>query len=233
MSAVEEIVDLPDPAVQPLVHPLDLPPARRQFRNSWLIATLTSPPFGLCVAVIVWFASQNYVAPLLAGAAIIGFGYVAGQYACQRAWDFIPRKRQDRQRPPPLTWEIGAELGFAAVLAAALVLIAVRLGRPDVGADVRAFTVGMAAAVAVLIAVEFIGKVVRYRGPEGRRAWLSLPGVLAVLASVTVSYRILVSRSDVGTSAMLWWGAITMLVVAAGIGSWKRLQARRSSAVEH
>ena len=31
-TVMEELVDLPDPATQPLVHPLDLPEARTEFR---------------------------------------------------------------------------------------------------------------------------------------------------------------------------------------------------------
>ena len=44
MNDINELVELPDPAVQPLVHPLDLPRGRRLFRSSWLVGVLTSPP---------------------------------------------------------------------------------------------------------------------------------------------------------------------------------------------
>jgi hypothetical protein len=44
VNDINELVDLPDPTTHPLVHPLDLPEARRPFRISWLIGTLTSPP---------------------------------------------------------------------------------------------------------------------------------------------------------------------------------------------
>jgi hypothetical protein len=61
------------------VHPLDLPRARRPFRISWLIGALTSPPVAALAAVIIWFASHNYLVPLIAGAAILGFGQLAGR----------------------------------------------------------------------------------------------------------------------------------------------------------
>ena len=67
MSDVTELVELPDPVTHPLVHPLDLPEARRPFRTAWLIGALTSPPVGALAAVIIWFASHDYASPVLAG----------------------------------------------------------------------------------------------------------------------------------------------------------------------
>ena len=67
MNDINELVDLPDPATHPLVHPLDLPQARRPFRTAWLIGALTSPPVAALVAVIIWFASHSYLVPLVAG----------------------------------------------------------------------------------------------------------------------------------------------------------------------
>lgn len=43
VNELNELVDLPDPTTHPLVHPLDLPQARRPFRTAWLIDALTSP----------------------------------------------------------------------------------------------------------------------------------------------------------------------------------------------
>jgi hypothetical protein len=37
MNDINELVDLPDPAVHPLVHPLDLPQARRPYRTARLL----------------------------------------------------------------------------------------------------------------------------------------------------------------------------------------------------
>jgi hypothetical protein len=90
MNDVTELVELPDPATHPLVHPLDLPQARRPFRTAWLIGALTSPPVGALAAVIIWFASHNYLVPLLAGTAIIGFGQLASR---------VYRSRRGRSSP--------------------------------------------------------------------------------------------------------------------------------------
>jgi hypothetical protein len=154
---VTELVELPDPAIHPLVHPLDLPEARRPFRTAWLIGALTSPPVGALAAVVIWFASRNYLVPLVAGAAIIGFGQLASGVFREQAWAFIPRKRQDRQRPLPVSWELGSGLVLAAVLALALLLVTFRLARPDVSVEVRAFTFGMGAAAGLLVVGAGVG----------------------------------------------------------------------------
>ncbi|GII26212.1 hypothetical protein [Planosporangium mesophilum] len=221
MNDVTELVDLPDPAVQPLVHPLDLPEARRPFRISWLIAALTGPPVGLCVAALVWFASHSYVGPLLAGATLIGFGHLASRYFRAQAWEYIPRKRQDRQRPLPAAWELASGLVFAAALAAALLLLAYRLDRPDVAVEVREFTIGMGAAAAALVVIDFLGTLLR----RPRSALFTLPAVVAVVVSIAVAYAILLDSAR-GPSATLWWGVGTMLVAGAGIGAWKLASSR-------
>lgn len=59
---IPEIVDLPDPAVRPLVHPLDVPPARRLFRAATVVGALTGPYAGLGLAALVWFASASLAA---------------------------------------------------------------------------------------------------------------------------------------------------------------------------
>ena len=221
MNDVTELVELPDPATHPLVHPLDLPQARRPFRTAWLIGALTSPPVGALAAVIIWFASHNYLAPLLAGAAIIGFGQLASRVYREQAWAFIPRKRQDRQRPLPMSWELGSGLAPAVVLAVALLLVAFRLDQPDVSVQVREFTFGMGAAAGLLVVVDSAAKLLGSRGPARRRVLYPLPGVLAVAGSLAVAYGVLFGSGGPGTPATVLWGAAAMLVAGAGVGIWK------------
>jgi hypothetical protein len=230
MNDVPELVELPDPATHPLVHPLDLPQARRPFRTAWLIGALTSPPMGALAAVIIWFASHDYLVPLLAGAAIIGFGQLASGVFREQAWAFIPRKRQDRQLPLPLSWELGSGLALAAVLAVALLLVTFRLARPDVSVGVRAFTFGMGAAAGLLVVADFAIKLLQYRGPARRRVLFPLPGVLAAVGSLVVAYGVLFGSAGPGAPATLLWGAAAMLVAGAGVGIWKRSRVRSTSA---
>jgi hypothetical protein len=229
LNDITELVDLPDPAVQPLVHPLDLPPARRPFRASWLIGALTSPPVAALAAVIIWFASHNYLVPLLAGAAIAGFGQLAAGAFREQAWAFIPRKRQDRRRPLPASWELGSGLALAAVLAAALLLATFRLDRPDVAVQVRAFTFGMGAAAGLLVVADFFAKLLRSRGRALRRVLFPLPGVMAVAGSLAVAYGVLFGSAGPDAPAALLWGAAAMLLEAAAVGAWKLARARRGS----
>ena len=221
-----ELVELPDPATQPLVHPLDLPQARRPFCIAWLIGALTSPPMGALAAVVIWFASHNYLVPLLAGAAIIGFGQLASGVYEEQAWAFIPRKRQDRQRPLPLSWELGSGLALAVVLALALLLVTFRLDQPDVPVQVREFTFGMAAAAGLLVLIDVAAKLLASRGPARRRVLFRLPGVLAVAGSLVVAYGVLFGPAGPGTPATVLWGAATMLAAGAGVGVWKLVERR-------
>jgi putative flippase GtrA len=226
MNTITELVDLPDSAVQPLVHPLDLPDARGQFRTSWLISTLTNPAVGLCIAAIIWFGSHSYVVPLIAGAAIIGFGAIASRFFRDEAWAFIPRKRQDRRRPLPRAWEFGSGLLLAAVLAVALLLVAFGLHQPDVAAGVREFTFGMAAAVGLLVAVDSLYRVRTNRGTEMGGALFILPGAVAVIASIALAYVILFGSSGPNSSTTVLLGAAAILTIGVGVGVWKYVEGR-------
>jgi hypothetical protein len=186
-SNVTEIVDLPDPAVQPLVHPLDLPEARAHFRRFWLIDSATGPGVAACLAALVWFASQSYVVPLIAGFAVLVLGRLAAEYSAREAWAFIPRKRQDRARLLPWTWRLGSGLAVGVMLAAALVLTALRLDRPDITEQVRLVTFGIGLAFAALTVGDQILRLIRRR-PE---ALGMLPGTVAVLGAVFAAYTIL------------------------------------------
>jgi hypothetical protein len=101
MNDMDEIVALPDPETQPLVHPLDLPEARALFRNGWLVGAVTSLPVAALIAGIVAYAGRNAIGPILVFLALVGFGTLARRWYTDRAWDYIPRKRQDRDRPLP------------------------------------------------------------------------------------------------------------------------------------
>jgi hypothetical protein len=73
---------------------------------------------------------------------------------------------------------------FAALLAVALLLVALRPDRPDIPVAVRGFTFGMGAAVGSPIAFDLVGKLLRYRGAERTRALFMLPGVVVVIESL-------------------------------------------------
>jgi hypothetical protein len=221
MNDINELVDLPDPTTHPLVHPLDLPQARRPFRTAWLIGALTSPPVAALVAVTIWFASRSYLVPLVAGAAVVGLGQLASRAYRDQAWAYIPRRRQDRQRPLPAPWELGAGLALAAVLAVALVLVAFRLDQPDVSAGVRELTFGMGVGAGLLVLADLAVRLLRFRGRERRRVLYPLPGALAVVGSLAVAYGVLFGAAGPSSPATVLWGVAAMLVAGAAVGIWK------------
>lgn len=221
-ESISELVKLPDPAIQPLVHPLDLPEARRLFLRMWLLKVVTSPRIALCVAGLVWFASQSYLAPLIAGGVLITIGIVLGQHLSECAWEYIPRRRQDRSRPLPVWWELCSSLLFAVLLAAVVLLVAMRLAQPDLIPEVRAVILGMGAALGLLVLIEFAAKIVRQRGPRRREAWFSLPTVVVVLAGLVVAYYLFFPATSLPSTEWVLFGVVLMLVMGGLTGILRR-----------
>lgn len=225
MSQLNELVDLPDPALQPLVHPLDLAGARHLFRTSWLIDMLTSPAVGLGVAAIIWFLSRSYVVPLVAGAVIVLAGTFASHFYRGEAWAFIPRKRQDHGRPLPRAWELASGLLLASLLVVDVALIGLRLGQSDIPREVREFTFGMAIGAAVVLALDLIARVRLHAG--GRTILSTLPVLVALVASSAIGYNALFGASGLASPALVLWGAAAMLAVGAGYAVWRQIEGRR------
>ena len=225
MRHLSELVDLPDPAVQPLVHPLDLASARLLFRNSWLIDVLTSPAVGLGVAAIIWFLSRSYVVPLVAGALIVLAGSFASRFYRDEAWAFIPRKRQDRGRRLPRAWELASGLVLASLLVVDVALVGLRLGQSDIPREVREVTFGLAIGAAVVLALDLIARVRLHAG--GRTILSTLPVLAALVASSAIGYNALFGASGLASPALVLWGAAAMLVVGAGYAVWLQIDGRR------
>ncbi len=225
-TVMEEIVDLPDPGTQPLVHPLDLSRARTEFRNGRLVASATSLPVAALVAGIVAYLGDGVLGPVIAFLALTGFGSSASRWFTERAWDHIPRKRQDRQRPLPRTWEIAAAALLAVVLGVALLLIVYRLDDADVPVDVRSFTFGMAAVAALLIVADVVFGLLR---PAGRdRALASLPGVAVVVVATVLAWVTWFDGDADGT--LLFWGAASMAAAGVLVGAGRLWQRRCTTA---
>jgi hypothetical protein len=223
---IREEVALPDPEVQRLVHPLDLPESRALFRTGWLVGAFTSLPVAALVAAIIGYLGRNAVGPIAVFLALVVFGALAGRWFTARAWDYIPRKRQDRDRPLPRLWEIVSGGVLALVLGVALLLIVFRLGRDDVPVDVRSYTFGMCASAAALVVADAVIGLIR---PSGRRqALASLPGV-AVVAFATILAYAQWFDGDIGATE-LFWGALTMAAVAVVVGAGRLWDRRRTAA---
>lgn len=223
---IREEVDLPDPQVQPLVHPLDLPAARGPFRTGWLIGACTSLPVAALVAAIIGYAAGSVVGPIAAFLALVVFGTLASRWFTARAWDHIPRKRQDRGRPLPRLWEVGSAAVLALVLGVALLLVVFRLDDGDVPIPVRSFTFGMCVVAALLVVADAVLGLLR-PGTRGR-ALAGLPGMLVVAVATTLAWAIWFD-GDADTE-MLFWGAVTMAGAAVLVGAGRLWDRRRSVA---
>ncbi|QSB13332.1 hypothetical protein JQS43_17090 [Natronosporangium hydrolyticum] len=224
MTDMEETVALPDPDTTPLVHPLDLPEARPLFRTGWLVGAVTSVPVAALLAAIVGYTGRTIAVPVIVFVVLVGVGALASRWLTSRAWDYIPRRRQDRDRPLPPLWEIASASILALLLGAALVLVVFRLGRDDVPADVRAFTFGMCVVVALLVVAQAVGGLLR---PARRRqAAARLPGA-AVVAGATILAYSMWFDGDADVTLLLW-GAAAMAGTAAAVGAGQRGVRQRS-----
>ena len=222
---IREEVELPDPEVQRLVHPLDLAPARGQFRTAWLIGALAGVPVSALIAAIVAYLTGNAGPPIVVFLALTVAGGLAGRWGIERSWDYIPRKRQDRDRPLPRLWDVVSSGLLALVFGIALLLIVFRLDDPDVPIDVRSFTFGMGAVAALLVAGDTVIGLIR---PAGRRRALAgLPGAVVVAAATVLAWtRWFAGDAD---ATLLFWGAVSMAAagVLAGAGRlWDRRRNR-------
>jgi hypothetical protein len=224
-TVMEELVDLPDPETQPLVHPLDLPEAGREFRIGLLIGSATSLPVAALFAGIVAYLSRGVVGPIVAFLALTVFGLLASRWFTNRAWDHIPRKRQDRDRPLPRSWDVAGAAILALVLGVALLLIVFRLDDADVPVDVRSFTFGMCLVAALLVGADTVIGLLR---PTGRRRALAgLPGA-AVVAVATVLAWVAWFDGDVN-GPLLFWGAVSMGAAGVLVGAGKLWERRRTA----
>ncbi|WP_157408447.1 hypothetical protein [Actinoplanes sp. N902-109] len=218
-----EIVALPDPEVQPLVHPLDVPEARRLLRGSRVVVALTSPPTALLPAALIGYAGRSLIIPAVVLAVLVVVGMLAGRRLADRAWDYIPRSRQDRDRPLPHRWEVASAAVPAVLLGVALVVIVLRLGHDDVSLDVRSFSYGMCAIVTLLVAADAVIGLLRRAGR--RRAVAALPGVVVIIAVTLVAYPAWFDGN--ANRSLLILGAVLMAAIAAFALAGRRWGAAR------
>ena len=221
---IREEVDLPDPEVQRLVHPLDLPQARGQFRTAWLIGALTSVPVAALVAAIVAYATRSPGPPIIVFLALAVLGAMASRWYRERSWDYIPRKRQDRDRPLPRLWDIASSGVLALVFGIALLLIVFRLDDGDVSAAVLSFTFGMGAVAALLVVGDTVIGLIR---PSGRRRALAgLPGTVVVAGATVLAWTMWFDGDADAT--LLFWGAVSMAAAGVLVGAAKLWDRRRN-----
>jgi hypothetical protein len=211
-----ETVALPPVEEQPLVHPLDLPEARRDFRLAFWIRALTSPGTALIIASLSWFVAESWVGPVATFFALAVIGYFAAAWSDREAWSFIPRKRQDRSRTLPFSWELGRSVIVAALLSVGVLLLASRLNW--VPTPVREYILGAGTAVAAMSLAVVV--IVRSRAVLFSLAW-----IIGLAASIVLGY-FLFFTGNVHLDGVLMGGLIT-LGIGAIVGGFKLIEQRR------
>lgn len=229
MTPMTELVDLPDPSERPLVHPLDLREAGRLYRIAWLVGALTNCSVGLCLATIIWYFGRDYVGAIICFVAVCGPGPFVSRGWEQRAWEFIPRRRQDRQRPLPILLELGSALILAAMLAAALVLIALRLSQRDITPLVRDFIFGMGVAASLIALAVLVVRLARRAW--WRRALTTVPTLLALVGCTAAANAILFAGAGPTSVTVALQGVAAMVLIGACWAVWTLTDRRRRRGV--
>jgi hypothetical protein len=226
MADITELVDLPDPSVQQLVHPIDVDAAAFRYRFGWLIGLLTAPAVALAVGVVAWRLGAGYVLPVVAGLSTAALGRSVSRAHIEASWAYVPYRRQDRSRALPPRWQLvaGAVSGFAIVIAVALAAPALAAPTP---AGLRQWVLGAGAATAALLAVDLASSALLGRGSYVSRLWYALPIVLGVAVAVMIAWSTL---ADSLTSLMTLdaaLGALFMLAVGGALAAWQLVERRR------
>jgi hypothetical protein len=228
MSELEEVVQLPDPAVQPLVHPIDLAETRGDYRFAWLVGVLSGPAVGLAVGVMAWRLGAGYVIPVVAGLSLVAIGAWARRARLEEAWAYIPRRRQDRARVLPRVWDLADGIVSAVGIVIAALLAAPALVTPDIPAGVREFVLGAAAAVAVLVALDLVASITVRRGSFVDRPWYASPIVVGVAIAALIGAGVLATPGTSLLTRDAGLGAAMILAVGAALGLWGLRTPRRA-----
>lgn len=208
MSDMHEAVALPDPAVKRLLHPTDLPEARSLYLRGWWFGRLCSLPVVTAIAAVAWMLSGNPLATVAAPLSTFVIALIASRWHHSRAWDFVPRKRQDTAGAG--SWKLLASvIDAVALVVTALAVLVATVSRP-LSEGVIAFAVGAGAGVVLVQIIELMVTI-------GRRHPVALAERLVMIVAVVVSSALVAIMgldgpwtSEHSTSAIL--GAATILV---------------------
>ena len=226
MKPIEEQVQLPDPEQHFLVHPLDLPAARSEYLKGWWLGIVATPQMFTALLAALWVISNNRVTPVLVPLLLtVIAGFVGSQFT-RAAWDYIPRRRHDRNRR--LT-----RLAFAAAAIKALALLAglvIFLFWADAqgfSGSFSSYPLGMGAALVLILAIDLA--VGLGRGRSGQTDILGgLFTLLAAAAAVWGGFALLPDPADSLQWTGLLAGAATLAVVWVGWLGYSAWQTRRN-----
>lgn len=209
MSNMHEAVILPDPAAKRLLHPTDLPEARSLYLRGWWFGRLCSLPIVVAIGAVVWILSGKLLATVAAPSSTFVIAFIASRWHEARAWDFIPRKRQDTESAG--FWRLLASAIEAVSLVVTALALIVATGSRPLSDGIIAFAVGTGAGVALVQNIDLMVAI------AGRQHSAALAERLVVLAAVAVSSVIVATVGVDGRwtsehSAIAIMGAATILV---------------------
>ncbi|TVU64641.1 hypothetical protein FQP90_06085 [Paenarthrobacter nitroguajacolicus] len=162
MKSIEEKVHLPDPQTQFLVHPLDLPGARKEFLAGWWLGIVATPQVYTALLAFFWAVSNNYVTPVLVPLVMVVIAGWLGAKLTRGAWDYIPRKRHDMDRRMTAMTIVASLIKSLALFVGLLVFMAWTANQ-DFVPGFSAYPLGMGAAIVLIMAGELVVKLVRRR----------------------------------------------------------------------
>jgi hypothetical protein len=217
---MQETVPLPDPAVQPLVHPDDVPQARELWRRAWLLSLAGSGCALFLLGSVMWAATGTWSAPtfgVLTTGAVAWFGH---HRLARAAWDHIPQRRQDRDRPETPHRHALSHLVDALALTGGAMILVLWSAQAQQPRGVQDYLVGAGVALVVLVAGR-TARLVRTRHvTHDARVTSALVLVVAALSLIAAAVWF-TSGGASGSVAMLC-GALTPLVVAGALWVWPR-----------
>lgn len=144
----------PEPAAAAgpaLVHPLDVPGARRAYLAATLLALLSSPVLLVAGMFLLWSVSDNPVTPVLAPAWTLILASLAERRYRADAWAHIPRRNQDSARNDPAVVAVAAAGIPPVCLAAAAWAFLLATETHPAAAAAAHWGAGAAAALAVVL----------------------------------------------------------------------------------
>ncbi|MBT2588185.1 hypothetical protein [Arthrobacter sp. ISL-95] len=223
MNPIEEKVQLPDPETQFLVHPLDLPGARKEFLMGWWLGIVATPQVYTALLAFFWAVSNNYVTPVLVPLVLVVIaGWISSKLTLG-AWDYIPRKRHDKDRRMTLM-TIAASLITSLALFAGLLTFMVWAASQGLVPGFSAYPLGMGAAIVLIKAGELVVKLVRNRSVELASDAISL---VVVAGAVGIGFGILPAGRELAPVELLPGAAILLGVWLSWL-LFTQVEARRN-----
>lgn len=193
MKEIKEVIDLPPVETQPLVHPLDIPAARKPYLAAWWLRHLASLPVAFLFGVLLWVISNNVVTPIAVPLVVLTVAALAAEYFAGQAWEHIPRKRMDRARESAALPQLAASFIDAVALVVGLLIFISWASTRSFSENVEEFTIGIGAGIAAIQLAQLITALAR-----GPRDWVGLASrvlaLIAIVVAVLVGSTILVGN---------------------------------------